>query len=133
MDNQRFDRFTRVLASGKSRREMLRLLASGSVGALALGATVINAGAQDAEPLACNSHADCQDSNPCTFNRCFHGHCVTKIRPNGAKCPDDGNFCTTDICYEGVCVHPPKPDGTPCPDGDPNVDSDCVAGICTSV
>src|SRR5258706_13363298 len=53
----------------------------------------------------CRVDGECDDSNPCTANRCAEG---------------------------GKCEHPPL-DGTRCEDGDPCTAPDtCVAGYCES-
>jgi hypothetical protein len=69
----------------------------------------------------CASDASCNDSNPCTSDRCIGGDCVH----DPIDC-DDGDPCTDDSCNGGVCAHTP----VVCDDGDPCTTDACDGGDC---
>ena len=77
-----------------------------------------------ANPACCETDADCNDGQPCTFDKCIDNTCS-----NPAKtCNADGNPCTLDTCNDatGSC-NSPLPDGTPCALGQ------CQNGECVAV
>ena len=91
-------------------------------------------------PGACSTHADCDDGNVCTQDKCDKktGTCEFKPHDNGhhrgsAIACDDGNACTSvDVCDRGICQGSNLPDGTVCSDGNACTQSDtCESGACT--
>lgn len=103
MKFSRFDELTRELASGRSRRDVLRMMIGGAAGFAALrmtegveaqGTCVFETGAP------CESNANC-----CEPYVCFEGQCdIPKgcVDP-GLLCVDDFPCCEGSICVEGVC------------------------------
>jgi hypothetical protein len=71
----------------------------------------------------CTRDFECNDSNPCTDDRCIDGECTNPI--NEATCEDD-IFCNgVEQCQNGVC----EPGALPCPTAeDCNEETDrCLA------
>jgi len=71
--------------------------------------------------------ADCDDSNPCTYDACDGASgCTNDNVPDGTRC-EDGDPCTlNDVCAAGSCTSGPADcdDGNPCTDNlgcDPGV------------
>ncbi len=94
----------------------------------------------------CSGHADCDDGNVCTKDRCVAGSCVYTGNTNPC---DDGLFCNgADSCLGGACsVHTGDPCGgqicdevgdacvdcfvdPDCDDGEVCTDDSCVGGVC---
>lgn len=101
--------------------------------AIAFAACLLFAGAAPAgADDSCSRHADCDDGNPCTKDKCHQGTCESRPHGNGDAC-DDGNACTGgDQCGEGACAGTNLPDGTACDDVATCSGQDsCVAGVCT--
>ena len=150
MDPIRFDRFTRALGTGQSRRSILKSLTGGAVGAALAVVGIGDAAAairKRSVGNSCNFNSDCasnlcvQESRtrkichcasasdcPAVTTQCHTaaclptGYCGAAITP-GAAC-DDGNACTqTDVCQpDGSCLGSP----VTCPA--PGVCQ--VAGVC---
>lgn len=75
MDNTRFDSLARAMATGKSRRDVLKLLAGGVAGG-ALAMTAV-----DDAPAACHN-LPCDDANPCCAGtECSGGVCLEMSAP----------------------------------------------------
>jgi hypothetical protein len=111
MSADRFDQFTRVLASGASRRQVLKALAVAVAGGAvaAFGAGRVEAAG------TCSSDADCASlNNPCQVGRCLPKEgsqgrgtfsCQafpTVTCPEGQRCCDAGKFAGQ--CRRGSCV-----------------------------
>jgi hypothetical protein len=96
--------------------------------------------------VECSNHADCDDTEVCTKDRCVAGSCV--YTNQGGAC-DDGLFCNgADSCLGGACSgHAGDPCGgqicdelgdvcvdcfvdPDCDDGDVCTDDACVGGTC---
>src|SRR6187200_2679279 len=116
MDDKRFDSLTRSLASGISRRSLLRSLAA-AVGVAALGVEQASAA-----PGGVNGNSKCYGAgSQCTnAKQCCSGTCSNRVcAPEGGGDPcagkncDDGNPCTTDGCSAGSCTHKSVGYGTP--------------------
>lgn len=65
----------------------------------------------DGGPTECRSAAECDDSDPCTFDFCESGECAhhNTCEPppdceSTADC-DDADECTFDYCEAGECAH----------------------------
>ncbi len=94
-------------------------------------------GKASADPFstACDTAADCDDSNSCTTDACdpASGHCSYTTLPAGTTC-DDRNTCTTaDVCNAaGACQGTLAPAGTGCDDGNSctQVDTCNASGAC---
>jgi hypothetical protein len=104
----------------------------------------------------CQNNADCNDSNPCTNDRCNAGSCVNTPITDGTVCGtsnlcssaptcqagtctsgavtscDDANPCTLDTCDPQFgCRHMPAVDGLACDDRNACTSADaCHAGMC---
>jgi Dictyostelium (slime mold) repeat len=116
MDDQGFDRLTKAVAEGVTRRRLLRLVAGGLTAAAA-GLFGRSRGGVFAQ-AQCSTDADCDDDNACTEDRCVQGLCV-----NTPISCDDGNPCTADSCDPVIgCIHTPLT-GNPCSTGNA-----CVTG-----
>ena len=97
MDHQRFDEFTRQIGVGRSRRQVIKLLAGGLAAGLLGVAGRGRAAAQTCGVLGddCTGNADC-----CTGLVCFEALCDN---PSGL-CMDEGEFCGSAglECCEGL-------------------------------
>ena len=119
MDGRRFDEISRALATGASRRRVLKGLTGGVVGALG---AALGARQAAAAPTKCrNRGSRCgQHANCCTLNCCGHvccgadepcrgGTCVA-CAAGGAGCVEGGatpccaGFCARDGRDEPVCL-----------------------------
>ncbi|CAN5890624.1 hypothetical protein BH24CHL4_BH24CHL4_04460 [soil metagenome] len=115
MDGQRFDRLTRALASGGSRRDALKALLglTGAAAAAIVAARTAGARTTDsririptpAPPVSCAtgappcSGACCLEGQPCCNGACCEGSCT-----NGACCPSGSVECAGGCCETGaVC------------------------------
>lgn len=57
----------------------------------------------DGGQISCLFDEDCNDQNPCTYERCNEGH-LCEYTTNIAAC-EDGDPCTeNDMCDQGVCI-----------------------------
>lgn len=96
MDADQFDRLTKALARGTSRRRLLEGLGSALAGALARGGEAAAAGVR----ASCSSDADCIDS------RCINGHRRLGVGAGG-QCGGDGHPCTAhQACCAGLVCTP---------------------------
>ena len=89
MDDQRFDSLTKVLARGRSRRDVLKLLAGGTAGTVLL-ATVANDAGAECHGIACSGDGDCCAGAP----YCNGGVCAVSP-PAPAPAPDTGSGTDT--------------------------------------
>ena len=130
MDAERFDRLTRQLATGHTRRGMLR----GLLGTVLAG-TVLTRQSSPARAAICvnastGTVCTCETAAACTTNGCGGDGCCT---PNcdGTTCGDDGcgGLCACPLglqCSDGVCGMAPC---TPTCDGKTCGDDGC-GGSC---
>ena len=115
MDGRTFDTMTRHLAAAQSRRQVMRTLAGGTLGA-ALGVLGLReAAAQDAANCksrlgSCNRTAQCCEehdvscrrlSRECRQDTGLRGERCCGIR--GAKCAGDCDCCRGFTCRENEC------------------------------
>ncbi len=118
MDQQRFDDLTRALATGTSRRRMLRGLTGG-----VLGGVLGLAGLQEASAACRVIDQKCDANNPCCKGaKCANRHCVCKTAAGYEACLGPGSRCintNTDEAHCGACF-------TPCPPTATCVDGACV-------
>jgi hypothetical protein len=80
----------------------------------------------------CEGVQICDDSNPCTHNRCLPTGCEHPQVADGTPCDRDGNPCTVDVCFSGECTGtqpPEEQDGIPC-EADCVPNGVCKAGVC---
>ncbi len=131
MDQERFDRITRTLASRQSRRSLLKALTgtavSGALAAVGIGGAV--AAPKADKPSKCyGDNSLCTNAKQCCSGICTNRACApaVPVDPCAGKHCDDANECTTDGCAGGVCAHTPTP-GVPCQGGTGTCDS---AGVC---
>jgi len=151
MDGSRFDELTRRLATGTSRRNLIKS------GLAAVVASVVGTGSRDSAGAAvllravgvvcssnsncssglcgspdytgrrrcqCTSGTDCPAPGGCQSATCSGGVCGS-MPTSGNSC-DDKNPCTVNtICNSGTCMGTFVPDGTVCGTG-----KGCVAGVC---
>jgi hypothetical protein len=139
MDDRRFDRLTRALARGVSRRRVVAgLMASVSAGALALTRRDPAAAQPYSVPLgdACYDTIQCspsvspriEDEISCADNLLDYDGALNCCRWRGGQCWDDGHCCSQNWCIRGYC-YPPEENlgslrlGESC--GDPG---QCTAG-----
>ncbi len=129
MDGQRFDEITKAVASGTSRRLLLRGLVAGVAGLLTAGR-----GRAQVEAVqrckgaggTCGSDRDCCQNNPA---RCANGKCCPKPRyceATGTCCPP-GQRCCNGECTSGPCR---KAQGETCAAGRECTSGFCVDGVC---
>lgn len=145
MDGSRFDRMTRALVAGASRRQVLGAAAVGGVTALsrrgAVQAKCVAEGQRkrhhkrccpglvaNAQKVCltptCTSNGDCEDGNKCIEDTCLKGQCV-----HVPKICDDGNACTTNSCDPASgCFFPTVScdDGNACTTDSCNPAAGCV-------
>ncbi len=119
MDGQRFDGLTRDLASSRNRRQALKLLAGGTLGAVLARFGLEQASAQEGvgtdgveadRVRRCRRNNDCRQNEQCCNRRCrdvlnddrFCGDCNTRCA--------DNEICRNGACFEtclqgrpGVC------------------------------
>ena len=93
MDGQRFDQFTRLVATGRSRRSLLRAIGAAIAG-VSIGVTHRSVLAGCAEGNPCSTSADCCGELTCEDNLC------------AATCLGIGTVCnsTTLPCCSGACL-----------------------------
>ena len=84
MDGRRFDKMSKALASGASRRSALKGLAGS-----ALGGAFALAGLRGttAAVAACNTDEKCETKCGSEFAECCNGACVAGCGPNRARNP----------------------------------------------
>jgi len=109
MDQERFDELTRTLASGQSRRGLLKGLTGTAIGGLLAAVGLSETSAKPEVPCKSPNHRCGKGKNAvcCTSSQvCDNGACITPPQDLclGKDC-DDNNECTTDYCSEGVCFH----------------------------
>ena len=161
MDGNKFDQLTRSLASGLSRRQMIKGLAGGAAGALgALVGARHEAGAEACREIRypCEGGQECCPNLGCVAasfegqsERCCppgQSGCGLECCPIGSCCQSGnqqicltaGQCCTAATCptpsnpcsTAGVCGEANIADGTACDDGNACTSGDtCQAGVCT--
>lgn len=160
MDGESFDLLTRRLASGATRRALLRWAFGVTAGGL-LGTRMGETNAAVSCPNApCTGPLARPCSGPCVCvtwangnSRCLapsattcgaagqkycNGGCIPKNQCcTAADCVDDGNPCTGVTCSGGACSYPALTDGTICgasqvccSGGCCPVGQTCVQGVC---
>lgn len=78
---------------------------------------------------ACVTDGDCNDSDPCTTDRCVSGLCEN----TEVDCSALDDQCNIGVCDAllGACVAQPRANGTPCSDGlSCTINDACVGGVC---
>jgi hypothetical protein len=101
MDSQKFDSLVKTLASGASRRHVLKGLTAGAVGLVGARALRGDASAQTTCPAGgegCRSDANCTAGGACCIGTCARGNAGQGV---------GGNVCTyaERLCTRGrVCV-----------------------------
>lgn len=150
MDNHRFDRFVRAMATASTRRRLLQGLAGLVVGGA--GASFHSIGGEAAvcrgpgrlcrEAANCCAHSYCGNGphRRCTCDPAFTacGSVCVDLLADVANCGSCGHLCpdepcNTTICASGVCDTVPDPlqDGLACDDGDLCTGGDvCQSGVC---
>jgi hypothetical protein len=110
MDHRTFDRLARIVGSGQSRRNVLKTLTAGALGAVAAPVRLDRVGAAArcrAQGVVCSKNADC-----CT------SACLPRDRTGRRVC-GGGDFCTTPLadvaaisCGPGACYSFVDADGS---------------------
>ncbi len=139
MDEVRFDRLTRTIAAGRTRRAALRGLA-GAVAAIGPLARA-RADAQTTVPIggACTSDSQCFASAPgliCADNGIANDGTRNCCALDGGRCQFDGHCCGVSGCFDGVCgYYGPMPTGGAPLGASCSSTGDCAGGgdgvICT--
>ncbi len=115
MDGNNFDDLARKLATGTSRRNVLRGLIGGGAALVGMKASGTLA------TVGCTQDQDCDDHNACTIDKCE----ATGICSHTPVDCDDHNACTVDMCDPDTgCVHTP----IDCS----HLDGECTAGHCNT-
>lgn len=105
MDDRSFDALARVLGSGRSRRQIIKALASGALGVAAAGVGRERASAAHSRSVgnSCSRNADCAS-----------GLCVQESRTrkichcgSASDCPAAPDACRSSVCLAGVCAGSP--------------------------
>lgn len=121
MDNRKFDDLTRSLATGKSRRTVIKGLFGGVVGGIAIaGRPAYGALAQ----LGCGSDEQCAENEICCNGVCAAIECCIDDADPNARCPEG----TT--CFEGVCDPIILGCGN---DSECAADEICCNGVCAAI
>jgi len=131
VDQQRFDELTKAIASGVSRRGVLKTLAVGAVGGLLglVGARGAAAKRPPPTPPPCQYlGAACSVGSDCCSTMCCFGQCVAlNTNQNCGACDHQCTF--QQLCQGGRCC---QGDGVSCAtDGDCCFGYPCVNGVCT--
>ncbi len=96
MDDQRFDAITKALATGTSRRAVIRRLGAAFGGALGLGAAGGLAAPKGDKPTKCyGGGSQCTNGKQCCSGTCTNRQCTPEVSPT---------FCaagSTRSCYSG--------------------------------
>lgn len=134
MDDRKFDRFSREMVSGRSRRDAIKLL-FGGVAAIAIGNALT--GDASAQSVCSLFGEDCiVDSDCCAGLACL-GICTPSCASLLFPCETDGDCCAGLVCNASdVCANPPTcaPEAASCAsDGDCCDDLTCSSGYCASV
>jgi hypothetical protein len=98
MDHREFDRLTRIVGAGQSRRGMLKSLAGGTLGAVAvaLGVDLAAAAARcRGQDSICTKKADCCSSACLPKDRTGRRYC--------AECGSASNCPKGDQCHAAIC------------------------------
>ncbi len=100
MDALRFDTFARVLASGKPRRDALRVLAGAGVAlAVAPPARADNDGNCAQFENSCDEHTKC-----CKPFVCINTICLDCIKAGDTFCHTSSQCCGKATCDHGTCI-----------------------------
>jgi hypothetical protein len=135
MESIRFDRITRELANGTSRRGLFKILAGSAV---AFGVASIGAPSSQAQE-ACADPGD-----ECTLNEdCCHGfYCNNDgVCAGAAECAETGGGCDADeaccgelVCGEDRTCAAPESSGPECAaDAECGTDEICCSGACHAI
>ncbi len=97
MDHEQFDRVTRTLATGATRRSALKVFAAGGIGT---ALHLLRLRAADAEHYGCIHYREpCSRNGQCCSGICTNGRCRAH---NKGICTTEQNFCTqggdTTVC-----------------------------------
>lgn len=136
MDSQKFDGITRALASGTSRRSVLRGMFGTAVGGALATIGVRAAGAQPSKVGIC--HQTGSASNPYEYievsehavpAHAAHGDATyVDLTSDVNNCGWCGNVCAAgEACVDGACVVTCLADGEICTTG-----TECCGGACTN-
>jgi hypothetical protein len=94
MDHERFDDMTKALATGTSRRRVLKGLAGAALGTVFGAGVTARADAEKPTTTAsCKTVADCPPCHPCANAVCFHDPAISSGFGTGTcrcdgRCPD---------------------------------------------
>ncbi|MCA9861676.1 MAG: hypothetical protein KC432_01585 [Thermomicrobiales bacterium] len=99
MDALRFDTLTRTLASGKSRRDALRVLAGAGVSRAV--ASPVRAGDGHCAEFenSCDAHTKC-----CKPYVCINTICLDCIKAGDTFCQSSSQCCGKATCEHGKCI-----------------------------
>ena len=109
MDPERFDRITRTLATGQSRRGFLKTLTGAAMGGVLATAGVGAAAAKPGLPACKAPNTKCGKGKTavcCDSSQvCASGACTTPPPPDCADvgCPSSGECYSPGICSNGSC------------------------------
>jgi hypothetical protein len=125
MDHQRFDNFARAMASGTSRRRMVKGMVGGAIAA-AFGFRDVTSRAQDAGLALgspCTASSECNQSGgvtTCGDNGIARDGALNCCRTQSGDCAQDSHCCGSLLCTNGTCG------------GSPSSGSIQVGGTCTA-
>ncbi len=104
MDDQHFDSLARSLASGRSRRTAVRLLAGG-----ALGALLTALGLEEAGAACVRVGRRCETGRQCCTKRCVRGRCACPRGTTrcGRRCCPAGQTCQNGACVAACAGEDP--------------------------
>ena len=141
MDQERFDRIARTLASGQSRRGVLKGLTGTAIGGLlaAVGIGEAVAAPPAGKPSKCyGDNSSCTNGKQCCSGTCTNRTCAPVIpvdRCAGVTCTATSECFTPGTCSGGVCSpQNPKDSGVSCSIGTCDGAGTCRAPeVCTGL
>ncbi len=123
MDTRKFDDLARSLATGKSRRSMIKGLFGGVVGGVAVAGRPAY-GALAAQSVACDDANPCPADYICCAGVCSGLECCIDNPDPNATCPEGTS------CFEGFCDPIVPGCGS---DSDCASDEICCNGVCAAI
>lgn len=114
MDDLRFDRLTKTLGVGGTRRAATRLIAGGAIGALLVRTGLVPAPAAERDGHCRGGGKSCKNNDQCCTDHCQQGVCTCKKQ---GKCDTD-KVCCSGKCHRGECSEQATGVTGGCPDKD---------------
>jgi hypothetical protein len=114
MDGKRFDDWSRMLATPRSRRGVLGVLGA-AVAGIVTGASAGAAPKADKPSKCYGGGSQCTNGKQCCSGICTNRQCEAESAPQcavGADCPGSDTECQVRTCSNGICGTNNVPSGT---------------------